>query len=175
MKNFNRREAIDYVYHFKQMNSAKFKETYGFPKKLAKRKKSNDHWMKTIHYDGEGQDCPTCFARMRPSALKLPTSVTVEHVIPICFGGRNVKTGTHPNCIPMCDACNKARNDVLIKYKDKISRMRVAKFLWDQVYLDAPVLDSEMEAYFHKQLAYHQAAPYRAKVSSPNRIATSTG
>lgn len=151
-------ENLAYVADFQSMGRKAFSKKYGYGKDPVRRKSGQGVWMKSIRQAGVGKHCPTCYVRMRPSYLQLPNSVTVEHVIPLCMGGKNIKNGVKPNCVPMCDACNKARNDVMMKFGKKLS---VVKFLWEQVWEDDAPLHPTYEAFFNRQLRYHQRAEYK--------------
>ena len=67
----------------------------------------------------------------RPKYEFDPNSATVEHIVPLSIGGDNKTNGQFPNCIPMCHACNQARNKVVLKFGKSIG---VVKFLIEQVY-----------------------------------------
>ena len=67
----------------------------------------------------------------RPKHEFDPNSATVEHIVPLSIGGDNKTDGQFPNCIPMCHACNQARNKVVLKFGKSIG---VVKFLIEQVY-----------------------------------------
>ena len=162
--------ALVHSYDFLRMSKSEYHQSYGVPKRAEKRYSSSGNWLKEIRTSGVGKACPTCFVRMKDSSLGRHDSVTVEHVVPLCTGGKNVKQGTHPNCIPMCHACNKTRNDVLVHFGKKISTV---KFLLDQVYGEGCDLNPVMNAFFQKRLLYHKQMKPRHLVStapSPNDV-----
>ena len=152
-------QKLVYPYHFLTMSNEEFLREYGEPRRVVKRFNTSSQFLKDLRDEGVGEACPTCRVRMKHSSLRLPESVTVEHVVPLCTGGKNEKHGVFPNCIAMCYACNKARNDVLMVFGKKISTV---KFLLEQVY--SHPLNTKMEVHFHKQLAYHQG------LSAPRRV-----
>lgn len=101
-------------------------------KSMVPRPKKNEAWYCEIRTSGVGKFCPTCDVRMRrPKYDSDPNSVTVEHIVPLSLGGDNKKNGQFPNCIPMCRACNQARNKVVMEFGKGIG---VVKFLIEQVY-----------------------------------------
>lgn len=145
--------ALIHAYDFITLSKSEYHRAYGVPKRTEKRPASTGDWLKQIRINSVGQACPTCFVRMKPSSLGLHDSVTVEHVVPLCTGGKNIKQGNYPNCIPMCHACNKTRNDVLMRFGKKISTV---KFLLDQVYGEGTPLNPKMNAFFQKRLQHHK-------------------
>ena len=90
-----------------------------------------DPWYVKVRQSGYGKQCPTCETVMRPLNSDHPDAGTVEHIIPLSMGGKNDASGLFPNCVPMCNACNQARNKVM---KDHGRTMSLAKFLVFQVY-----------------------------------------
>ena len=96
-----------------------------------KRPDRNELWYVKVRRSGYGKQCPTCDTIMRPLNPEHPNAGTVEHIIPLSMGGKNDGSGPYPNCIPMCNACNQARNKVM---KDHGRTMALAKFLVLQVY-----------------------------------------
>ena len=155
--------ALVHAYDFISLSKAEYHQLYGIPKRAEKRYSSTGPWLKDIRTNGVGQACPTCFVRMKHSSLGRHDSVTVEHVVPLCTGGKNIKRGTHPNCIPMCHACNKTRNDVLMRFGKKISTV---KFLLDQVYGEGTELNPKMNAFFQKRLQHHKEMKPRHLISA---------
>ena len=145
--------ALIHSYDFLRMSKAEYHQFYGVPKRAEKRYSSSGNWLKEIRSNGVGQACPTCFVRMKESSLGRHDSVTVEHIVPLCTGGKNIKRGNYPNCIPMCHACNKTRNDVLMRFGKKISTV---KFLLDQVYGEGIPLNPKMDAFFQQRLQHHK-------------------
>ena len=96
------------------------------------RPKHDEIWYRSIRASGVGKCCPTCDVRMRRPKYEFdPNSATVEHIVPLSIGGDNKTNGQFPNCIPMCHACNQARNKVVTKFGKSIG---VVKFLIEQVY-----------------------------------------
>jgi len=145
--------ALVQSYDFLRMSKAEYHEFYGVPKRAEKRYTSTGPWLKEIRTRGVGEACPTCFVQMKHSSLGRHDSVTVEHVVPLCTGGKNIKRGNYPNCIPMCHACNKSRNDVLMRFGKKISTV---KFLLNQVYGEDCELNPSMNEFFQTRLYQHK-------------------
>ena len=99
---------------------------------MVPRPKHDEVWYRSIRTSGVGKCCPTCDVRMRRPKYEFdPNSATVEHIVPLSIGGDNKTDGQFPNCIPMCHACNQARNKVVLKFGKSIG---VVKFLIEQVY-----------------------------------------
>ena len=99
---------------------------------MVPRPKYDEVWYRSIRTSGVGKCCPTCDVRMRRPKYEFdPNSATVEHIVPLSIGGDNKTNGQFPNCIPMCHACNQARNKVVLKFGKSIG---VVKFLIEQVY-----------------------------------------
>ena len=99
---------------------------------MVQRPKHDEVWYRSIRASGIGKCCPTCDVRMRrPKHEFDPNSATVEHIVPLSIGGDNKTDGEFPNCIPMCHACNQARNKVVLRFGKS---MGVVKFLIEQVY-----------------------------------------
>lgn len=159
--------ALVHAHDFLSLSKAEYMETYATPKRMEKRYSSSGSWLREIRMNGVGQPCPTCFVEMKHSSLGRHDSVTVEHVVPLCTGGKNIKVGAFPNCIPMCHACNKTRNDVLVRFGKKISTV---KFLLDQVYDEGAQLNPRMNSFFQNRLQRHkEMKPRNAMVGSTSR------
>ena len=99
---------------------------------MVQRPGREEKWYRDIRSQGVGECCPTCGVTMRRRKFEHdPNAVTVEHIVPLSIGGDNNINGQFPNCIPMCHACNQARNKVVGRFGKTIS---VVKFLIEQVY-----------------------------------------
>jgi hypothetical protein len=101
-------------------------------KVMVQRPRRDEKWYRDVRTRGVGKCCPTCGVTMRRKKFEHdPNAATVEHIVPLSIGGDNKVGGQFPNCIPMCHACNQARNKVVGRYGKTIS---VVKFLIEQVY-----------------------------------------
>lgn len=112
-----------------------------------------------------GKECPTCGVKME--SKKGLFGLTIEHIIPVRYGGKNTFDGEFPQCVGMCYLCNQTRNHIVnaigreeIGNRTKISD-RVIRFLITQVHRVDEVLDEQMSQMFwgHHQLASSQNIP----------------
>ena len=120
-----------------------------------------------ITQPANGKPCPVCSIRMRyiDSGITYgthdqPDSATVEHKLPRSTGGTN----DDENLLPMCNACNHARGDVLSEIL-KLSRREdeakeveeVLHWLWLQLTnpLQAAVTYPQHQSHFQKQWEYY--------------------
>jgi len=120
-------------------------------------------WYVKVRQSGYGKECPTCETIMRPLNEDHPDAGTVEHIIPLSMGGKNDASGPYPNCVPMCNACNQARNKVM---KDHGRTMALAKFLVLQVYGKMKELNQTYLKSFNLHLHRFKTKPITTKRSS---------
>ena len=112
-----------------------------------------------------GKECPTCGVKMR--SKKGLFGLTIEHIIPVRYGGKNTYDGEFPQCVGMCYLCNQTRNHIVnaigkekVGNRTKLSK-RVIRFLIAQVHRVDEVLDDQMYEMFwgHHRLASSQNIP----------------
>ena len=112
-----------------------------------------------------GKECPTCGVKMQSKNELF--GLTIEHIIPVRYGGKNTYDGEFPQCVGMCYLCNQTRNHIVnaigreeIGNRTKISD-RVIRFLITQVHRVDEVLDDQMSEMFwgHHRLASSQNIP----------------
>jgi hypothetical protein len=109
-----------------------------------------------------GTDCPTCGVQMLPrNGIH---GFTVEHIVPVRYGGKNAYDGEFPQCVGMCYLCNQTRNNIVlaigreeIRGRTKITDQAI-RFLITQVYGEIDEVDRQMAQLFSElhQLALSQ-------------------
>lgn len=118
-----------------------------------------------LRRQSRGKECPTCGVKMESKQGLF--GLTIEHIIPVRYGGKNTFDGEFPQCVGMCYLCNQTRNSIVnaiglenIGNRTKISD-RVIRFLITQVHRVDEVLDEQMSQMFwgHHQLASSQNIP----------------
>ena len=112
-----------------------------------------------------GKECPTCGVKMQSKQGLF--GLTIEHIIPVRYGGKNTYDGEFPQCVGMCYLCNQTRNHIVnaigkekIGNRTKLSK-RVIRFLIAQVHRVNEVLDDQMYEMFwgRHRLASSQNIP----------------
>ena len=114
-----------------------------------------------------GQQCPVCDHRMRfieeaksYGTHDEPDAATVEHKLPRSIGGKNEPA----NLIPMCNACNHARGDVLSevlklskKENEQVEVEEVLHWLFLQLTspYEAAVKYAHHQKYFQEKWEYY--------------------
>ena len=118
-----------------------------------------EKWYRDLKRNAVGKRCPTCNVRMRKKQYKNdPNAVTREHIVPLNLGGDNKVNGAFPNCVPMCHACNQARNKVVITFSNSLNqKMGVVKFLIEQVYCKGVKLVEKYVKAFRRALKYQKS------------------
>ncbi|MDA9828789.1 HNH endonuclease [Candidatus Poseidoniaceae archaeon] len=102
-----------------------------------------------------GKNCPTCGVEMLPrNGIH---GFTVEHIVPVRYGGKNTYDGEFPQCVGMCYLCNQTRNNIVLAIgREEIrgrTRMtdRAIRFLITQIYGERDQVDSQMAQLFSEQ------------------------
>lgn len=102
-----------------------------------------------------GKNCPTCGVEMLPRNGM--HGFTVEHIVPVRYGGKNTYDGEFPQCVGMCYLCNQTRNNIVlaigreeIRGRTKITD-RAIRFLITQIYGEHDQVDSQMAQLFWEQ------------------------
>lgn len=125
----------------------------------------NPTLLSPLRRKSRGKKCPTCGVKMQSKNELF--GLTIEHIIPVRYGGKNTFDGEFPQCVGMCYLCNQTRNHIVnaigreeVGNRTKLSK-RVIRFLITQVHRVDEVLDDQMNEMFwgrHK-LASSQNIP----------------
>lgn len=86
----------------------------------------------SVKKNAHGKACPTCQQQMVDKKGN-PHNISAEHIIPLSLGGDNTVSGSFPQVVAMCHACNTARNQLVLSVKDS-NRAPMVEFLIRQVY-----------------------------------------
>ncbi|MCH1422164.1 MAG: HNH endonuclease [Candidatus Poseidoniaceae archaeon] len=125
----------------------------------------NQPLLLPLRRKSRGKNCPTCGVKM--SSRKGLFGLTIEHIVPVRFGGKNAYDGEFPQCVGMCWLCNQSRNEVVrdlgIEAKGKRKKIsdQVIRFLISQVHDKHTELNDSMLERFdqHYQLLASQETP----------------
>jgi hypothetical protein len=132
-----------------QVNVAKFY--------LSNATQINRARLSALRHNEIGKPCPICGEKMsrRPG----PSKLTIEHIVPVSCGGDNSYDGPFPQCVAMCELCNKSRNQVVLSIgsdgfgAEKRITPEAIRFLITQVYGKKEDLDQEMLKMFSQRNA----------------------
>ena len=86
----------------------------------------------SVKKNAPGKACPTCQQQMVDKKSN-PHKISAEHIIPLSLGGDNTVSGSFPQVVAMCHACNTARNQLVLAVKDS-NRAPMVEFLIRHVY-----------------------------------------
>lgn len=86
----------------------------------------------SVKKNAHGKACPTCQQQMVDKKSN-PHKISAEHIIPLSLGGDNTVSGSFPQVVAMCHACNTARNQLVLAVKDS-NKAPMVEFLIRQVY-----------------------------------------
>jgi hypothetical protein len=86
----------------------------------------------SVKKNARGKACPTCQQQMVEQKSS-PHKISAEHIIPLSLGGDNTVSGSFPQVVAMCHACNTARNQLVLSVKEN-NRSTMVEFLIRQVY-----------------------------------------
>ena len=134
-----------------------------FKRKAGKNTRDRDK-LRPLAKQSRGKQCPTCGVEMLTRGL---FGLTIEHIVPVSYGGENSYDGEFPQCVGMCWLCNQTRNKIVLEIGQEKKRGRfkitdrAIRFLITQVHGKNEELDDQMSRLFWElhQLASSQNLP----------------